>query len=319
MKFGVLGFGYDHFENFAEQLKGEGGKGYYTVNLGDNTQSIATRYVYRQAGISDEDMILINRDSLASYDGEKAVLIMNGVFWEWSFPIPMTITPIFIGFHANEGVIRNNKYFFKRHEPIGCRDSATTKLMQSHGISAFTTGCLTLALPPRSTVPTAPKLLVVYGDGGGALPAQVLKYIPAHLADTAEFIFHRFPVSSHPLSLQQCMAVERYERDILEQYRSRATIVLTPLHHACTPAMAMGIPVIVCRNDFDPRFSFLQDLLPIYTPDRFSQINWNQEPVNVDNIRAKLLHRVHDLLSYASIIPRAQTSDSGGIPAFVGI
>lgn len=58
MKFGVLGFGYDRYELFAQQLER---KGYYTVNLGDNTQSIAMRYVYRQAGISDEEMILVNR------------------------------------------------------------------------------------------------------------------------------------------------------------------------------------------------------------------------------------------------------------------
>ena len=293
MKFGVLGFGYDRYELFAQQLER---KGYYTVNLGDNTQSIAMRYVYRQAGISDEEMILVNRDSLSSYDGEEVILIMNGVIEQWCFPISKKIRPIFIGVHAREDVVRKHIDIFKNYEPVGCRDSVTTKLMQTHGIRAFTTGCLTLALPSRSMVPREPKLLVVYGSNAGALPSRVFKYIPAHLADTAELICHRFPVTSHPLSLQKCLEVERYEMDILEQYRERATIVLTPLHHVCTPCMAFGIPVIVCRNEFDPRFSFLQSLLPIYTPDHFSQIDWYPKPVDVDNIRADLIQIVRDQL-----------------------
>lgn len=296
MRFGILGFGYDKYRHFARQLECNG---YYTVNLGDNTQSIAMRQLYRQFGVSDEEMILVNRDTLSTYDGEQVILIMNGFMEKWCFPIPDAIIPIFIGFHANEAVIRQNVDFLKSREPIGCRDSATTELMQFHGVNAFTTGCLTLTLPPRSIVPPMPKLLVVYGSKIGALPSQVLKYIPAHLADTAEFIFHRFPVSSHPLSSQQCLEIERYEKGLMEQYQARATIVLTPLHHVCTPCMAMGIPVIMCRNDLDPRFSFLRSLLPIYTPERFSQIDWDPKPVDVDSIRTDLIRMVHDQLRIA--------------------
>jgi hypothetical protein len=185
MKFGILTFGYNNFSWFEDHLRRFG---HYTINLGDNAQSIAIRHVYRTLGIPDDETVLINRDALPSYDGERAILIMNGVFLNWSFPLPPSIHPIFVGFHTPENVIQQNVETFKRHEPIGCRDSATTELMRSHGVQAFTTGCLTLTLPPRAESPPAPKMFVVYGANGGGFPSQVLKHIPAHLSDSAEFI-----------------------------------------------------------------------------------------------------------------------------------
>jgi hypothetical protein len=296
MKFGVLGFGYESFDGFAQEINR---KGYYTINLGDNAQSLATRHLYRLSGIPDDQLILVSRDMLRCYDGEEAVLVMNGVFFRWSFPISKRILPIFVGFNTDEQVVKENIDFFKAHEPIGCRDSATTAIMQSHGVTAFTTGCLTLVFSSRTIAPPETKLLIVYGSGQGSLPSQIFKHIPAQLADTAELIFHRLPVFSYPLSSQQCMQAEKYESDLMETYRTRATMVLTPLHHVCTPCLAMGIPVVVCRNDFDARFSYLQTFLPIYTPDRFSQIDWDPKPVNVEPIKFSLINTFKDQFNCA--------------------
>jgi len=293
MKFGVLGFGYENFPYFQQQLEL---KGYYTANLGDNAQSIATRNIYRQFGISDDQTVTVNRDSLATYDGEEAVLIMNGVFDKKEcFPVSERIIPIFIGFHAIDDVVKDNVAYLKKHEPIGCRDSATTALLTSYGVAAFTSGCLTLTFPTRPDAPRGTKLLIVNG-WDHLLPSQAIKYIPDHLADTIEFIYHRIPVFSHPLSPQQCKNIERYEEDMIAQYRDRATLVLTPLHHVCTPCIAMGIPVIVCRNTNDIRFSYLEDIMPIYTPERFATINWEPEPVAIDAIKSGLIQMVRDRL-----------------------
>ena len=77
MKVGVLGFGYAGFDSFKEQLDRTG---HYTVNLGDNAQTIAARALLLKLGVRAEDIITVDRDTLPSYDGEPVALIMNGVF-----------------------------------------------------------------------------------------------------------------------------------------------------------------------------------------------------------------------------------------------
>ena len=283
---GVLTFGYDDSIRLQDTFNR---KGFYSINLGDNAQSIAIRHTYRQLGFSQDLLVPINRDTLASYSGDRAYLIMNGVFNDTSFPLPPTILPKFVGFHAKESVIREHIETFRRFQPIGCRDEATTSVMHRLGIQAHTTGCLTLTLPRRSASPTAPKLLVVYGSGKGRLPSTVLRYIPADLAEAMEFIFHRLPMTNFPPTAQQCAEAERYEQALLNQYRTEATLVLTPLHHVASPCMAMGIPVIVCRHKSDPRFSFLQKLIPIHLPGDMERIDWDPAPLDLTSVRDNLL------------------------------
>jgi len=61
------------------------------------------------------------------------------------FPPSDKITPIFISVHVNnEKLISRNIKYFKKYEPIGCRDEATVKLFEKYGITATFTRCLTL-------------------------------------------------------------------------------------------------------------------------------------------------------------------------------
>lgn len=71
-------------------------------------------------------------------------------------------------------------------------------------------------------------------------------------------------------------------RHRLELLRDRAKLVITSRYHAAVPAMAMGIPVILVRSSFDPRFEVLERFLPFYTPESFHTINWNPEPVDIE-------------------------------------
>ncbi len=278
-KFGVLHFGYENFSPLNQSLRDYGA---YDVNLGDNAQSIAGRLLFNELNIDDDRIISVNRDTLPAYAGPPCSLLMNAVFFKWCFPLPPAIRPIFAGFQASENVIRENIAIFKLHEPIGCRDTATTEIMLAHGIRAFTTGCVTLALPRRDQTPAEHKLLIVYGKD---FPSQVLRCIPPKLLDNCELIYHRFPVSEHPLSPKSCLAVEAYEKSLLDRYRRTATVVLTSLHHVAAPCLAMGIPVIVCRKQIDKRFSFLRELIPIYTPEQFESIDWRPSQVDVSRVR----------------------------------
>lgn len=294
MKFGVLTFGYNSFSSFNNTLTA---KGYYDTNLGDNAQSIAIRNVYRHFGVRDDQMISINRDLLPRYNGEKAVLIMNGVFFKPTFPIPDRITPIFVGFHASEAAITEQVEFLKRHQPIGCRDEWTTSRLKSLGIEAFTTGCLTLTLPKRDQKPKVEKLLIVYGSGAGRLPMAAFKAIPDHLLASADLIYHRLPHVKFPLTATMTDEAEQYEQALFDRYCNDATLVLTPLHHVAAPCMAFGIPVVICREQNDARFSTLETLTPIYTPEQIPQINWNPEPVDIRGVQNSLLQHVRERIS----------------------
>jgi len=281
-KFGVLSFGYENFFAFDEKLQRDGS---YDINLGDNAQSIAARQLWRELLVDDEQIITVNRDTLSTYSGPPCLLIMNAVFFQQSFPVPPAIHPIFVGFRADADVISHNVAYFKRHEPIGCRDVATTACMMSHGIDAFTSGCITLALPPRIKEPTDGRLLVVYGS---EFPSSVLPHIPTSLSEHCQIIYHRLPVAEFPVSRRTQLLAEAYERYLLDIYRETAAIVLTSLHHVAAPCMAMGIPVILCRLAKDDRFSFLEELTPVYTPDQFSSINWSPLPVDLSVVRENI-------------------------------
>jgi hypothetical protein len=282
MKFGVLTFSYSEFAHFDRMLQDTG---HYTVNLGDNAQSIATRHLYRSLGVDDADIVEVDRDTLRHYGGPECVLLMNAVFTETSFPIPDLITPIFVGFSSHDHVIAANRDYLKRHEPIGCRDIRTAELLRSHGVDAYVTGCVTLLLPRRTEIPASEKLLIVFGHYAGTLPPSIMGHIPPELAETAEFVFHRMVVDRYPLPAEQQRMAERYENFLMSQFRQRATKVLTPLHHVAAPCLAMGIPVTLCRHDMDSRFDFLAKRIPIYTPDRFGEIDWNSPPPDFADVR----------------------------------
>ena len=140
----------------------------------------------------------------------------------------------------------------------------------------------------------------MYGSYAGTLPAEVIKHIPATLADVAEFVFHRAPAYEHPLPMAARRGLESYEWQLLRRFRDEATLVLTPLHHVAAPCIAMGIPVVICRRDNDPRFSLLADLTPIYTPDAVHRIDWAPKPIDVTELRQRFLSTLDGLLTGAS-------------------
>ena len=117
-------------------------------NLGDIIQSIAAVKL-----MMPEKPSRLNRDQLNNYYGPQVKLIMNGWFMEKSqnWPPSSSITPLFISFHLNPTAERGmltakGISYFKKHQPIGCRDYHTQKTLEKHGIKTYFSGCLTLSL-----------------------------------------------------------------------------------------------------------------------------------------------------------------------------
>lgn len=116
-------------------------------NIGDYIQALAaSQFLPSIDGF-------INREELASYDGEECKMIMNGWFMHHpeKWPPSNKIKPLFVAFHLNESVkdqmlSDEKKDYFCVHEPIGCRDLYTASALNDAGISAYFSGCLTLTL-----------------------------------------------------------------------------------------------------------------------------------------------------------------------------
>ena len=49
-------------------------------NIGDCIQNIAVENLYKKAGISADELILVNRDELDKYCGEAVKLVIQGYF-----------------------------------------------------------------------------------------------------------------------------------------------------------------------------------------------------------------------------------------------
>lgn len=283
MKTAVFEFRCGHSELFARRLRRRGS---YTINLGDWIQSLAVQSLLERIGVASGEIVRIDRDALPVYQGEPVRLIMNACFYEHSFPLPARIEPVFIGFQTSSPeLIRGHIGYFKRHQPIGCRDMATRDLFRDHGVEAYITGCLTMSLPLRENRPMVPKTFFIGGDGPGEMPEELDPFVPAEVRQSSEHQYQREPMTSIPLDDNDARKAGALARELLAKYREQASLVVTPLLHAAGPCLAMGIPVILARKDFRDRFTSINRLLPVHTPGDFAAIDWNPQCPDLEELK----------------------------------
>jgi hypothetical protein len=294
MKIGYLEFRYNNRSHFDLR---NGGTPDVTINIGDNIQSLAVRSLCSRLGIDEDHLIAVNRDDIANYDGEPVKLLMNGCFYRHCFPLPPSITPLFFGFNTNSvKVVRENKELFRKHAPIGCRDCATRDMFLSQGIPAYVTGCLTLTLEKQAQPPADGKVVISFGSGSGEFPGSLLQHIPGSLLEGATFIYQREPVLVRPLGDAEIEMADQTALRRLNTYRNEARLVITPLLHVASPCMALGIPVILARKNLDARFTALNKLTPVHTPENFRSINWSPQVVELESIKKVMANIVGRLI-----------------------
>lgn len=117
-------------------------------NIGDYIQSLAARQFLN----SQKADVYVNRERLDECT-ENVKMIMNGWFMHepGHWPPSSSLQPLFVAFHINSSskaqmLSSESIAYLKKHEPIGCRDYDTMKMLIEKGINAFFTGCLTLTL-----------------------------------------------------------------------------------------------------------------------------------------------------------------------------
>ncbi|MEY8509132.1 polysaccharide pyruvyl transferase family protein [Lachnospiraceae bacterium 42-17] len=237
-------------------------------NVGDWFQTFAVDCFYKSMEIEETNIIEINREDLTTYHGEKLIVIMQGWFNQLNkkdvFPISQDIIPIYFGLHRTQ----KKKISFGENEIVGCRDEATYELMNGLGYESYISGCLTLTFPKREETETQTELFLV------DVPEKIYKYIPHELCDG------KWNVLSQ--EIEKTCTPELDAHKYLELYKNKAALVITSRLHCAAPCLGMGIPVILVREYFDDRYGWIDKYLKLYTPDKFSQINWN-----IDYIKSK--------------------------------
>jgi hypothetical protein len=248
---------------------------YDTLNLGDDVQALAALRLMPRVDH------LVFRDKLAEFQAEpgtRARIILNGWFMgSKSWPPPPTLEPLFVSFHL--GQYRYSEYFnrlersflfsrtqrhfmlsdkslayFKRHEPIGCRDLPTMATLRAEGIDAYFSACLTLTLktdaidqPRRDILIVEPNLDV----------GELFRAVPPALQDRVVFLSQQTSLRSPPALRMNTAA------DLLERY-ARAHLVITSRLHCALPCLALGTPVLFVTPRHDlKRFEGIAELLTI--------------------------------------------------------
>lgn len=119
-----------------------------TKNIGDYIQSIAA------AQFLDKVDDYVERENLNAYDTCKDIkVVMNAWYMHnpKNFPPTNNVKPLLTSVHivptiAEEMLTDAAIKYFKKHEPIGCRDMATQELLASKGVESYFSSCLTLTL-----------------------------------------------------------------------------------------------------------------------------------------------------------------------------
>ena len=267
-----------------ESWNGEG-------NIGDCIQNIAVRNLYKQMGISDNELVKINRDDIPNYSAEQVILPMQGWFGNvhgvFPLDIPDNITPVYIGLHINSGnncrdifIQKNLAAKMKAFEPIGCRDRNTADFLESLGVKTYFSGCLTLTFPKRENEPENGKIFIV------DLAPKALENLPDFILEQADYsITHRYKFKNYPVSYKEAMEFESKAEEILERYKNEAKLVITSRIHSAMPCIAMGIPVIYIHkgnHEKDTRLDVIKGIIPAYTPEQIDIIDWSPKAPDIE-------------------------------------
>ena len=271
-------------------------------NLGDIVQIFAVDIIYSEMKIDKKDIVNISIDELGTYQGEKVLLPIAGYFnyrrKAPAFPTSRDIVPVFLSLYTTSRIYLRKRIFWEKNAPIGCRDENTMQLMRKRGYDAWLCGCMTMLYPRRDFTPAAPHVFIVDAE------PELSKHIPAELMKNAEYITHEAKVDWKNSKEQIAQEMERKTQNLLTRYYNEATLIITSRLHCAAPCVAMGIPTIVVRKGFDERFGWLDKLIHLYTPDEYDQIDWNPQPIDIEE------HKRHLLDMAVSLIKREADYDA---------
>lgn len=241
------------------------------INIGDYIQSLAALEI---VGEDWRNLSYVNREELYKKINEEnnVKLIANGWYThnQNSFPINDNINPLFISVHIDKKLQLTDEVIesFKKFQPIGCRDKHTVKLLESVGIKAYFSGCLTLSFKKRQPKKREgivfivdnlypwPKWCFTYKDflswkGSKEVIDELKKTFSMKQIEGAKFLRQH---SSLKFSVSKQFKIAEKRLKTL----SEAELVVTTRIHSLMPSMALGTPsLLIIKNNKDWRFDGL--------------------------------------------------------------
>lgn len=254
----------------------------YTLNLGNEIQSIATRRFLPKIDC------YIDHDKLNKYDGEKVNMVMNGWFFDYpnSWPPSNNINALLISMHFNilfpgnkEALLSEDSInYLNEFGPVGCRDLSTLKILQDNDINSYFSGCLTLTLDSSEKNDSDFKYIVINADS---------------YKDIYNFLKHNTNQKIYTINQESIPAlnddlvfstdvwfsnIENYfstdekffiAENLLSLYEN-ANCVITDRLHCALPCLALNTPVLLLNDRPEPeRFEGYEDLLHISTLEKY--------------------------------------------------
>jgi hypothetical protein len=317
-----------------------------STNVGDYIQSLAAKRFIDEI---KAESILINREELSIWDGEKLPLFMNGWFMHNpdNWPPNDNIIPIFVSFHINDSVkdvfsrpVSIN--YFEQFQPIGCRDLSTVQFLNEKGIKSYFTGCLTLTLEKSK-----------YSNKKSEENIDVLFCDILHLKGSVRYLFKRRDITFFSKCLRFPRIIkeklggknsskimhklkgalgkrkvdylttqlsnklsEKVRFEIAAVYLKKyahAKLVVTSRIHVALPCLAFGTPVLFVNPELDEsRFPGLLELLNVIEPKDLLSMKKNdlkQMLLNLKNKNNYLIKR-DELINYCSTIVNKISRDN---------
>ena len=281
-----------------------------TLNIGDDIQSYAASLLLPRVDYYIEREHL---DVFRPEEEEPVNAIING--WmlnnKLGWPVSTCINPLYISIHfvENDNLLVGTDFLdgiggedLKAHEPIGCRDTETQKILESKGIKTWFSGCLTLTLPCMAEKHPE-KDYVCLTD----VSDDVVEYVKKKYPELEIREIEHEP-SSHMSDYNFDMGwPKRFERvkELLKIYQNAKAVITTRLHCAM-PCLAMQTPVLLLQpeNVFDSgRFEGLVSLTHHCSEEDFlfEKVNFDLEnpPKNREDylpIRNKLIETVSNFI-----------------------
>ena len=276
-----MNYGYLSFGRNPAQSRDQYG------NLGDWYQSFAVQALFRKMGIADDQVRPVDRTGITTYRGERTRLVLQGCFLHMKgapvFPVSDDLDPCFFGFHCLSLLDRKGLSALPDDLLIGCRDEPTFRRLRKLGKHAFVSGCLSLTLDRRPAAPENGKVFLVDA------PREIENYLPDHLRGRTEYVSQSFRLAREWDDRETHERLRQKAQQTLAKYRDEASLVVTSRLHAASPCTALGIPVILARNYFDERYAWIDKFLPLYTPDRFGEIDWNVQAPDIEAHKQRIL------------------------------
>lgn len=128
-------------------------------NIGDYMQSLAASKFFEKTDV------FIEREKVSSFQSEEPVKTIMNAWWMWGtdWPPSASVNPLFVSVHISPEASKwmldaKGVAYLKQHEPIGCRDFSTMRMIKEKGIECYFSGCLTLTLGENCRYVDAKKL-----------------------------------------------------------------------------------------------------------------------------------------------------------------